>query len=90
MSAVLRVNCALADASRDRSPDRIRFKLEKSPTEFSEELGEGVMFLEMLPLPLRQAKVNSRNPARMRHQLQTIRSCLHQPSLREHSFFGQK
>jgi len=49
MSAVLQVNCDLADAPRDRSADRIRLKLEKSPTEFSEELGGSVMFLVMPP-----------------------------------------
>jgi hypothetical protein len=49
MSAVLQVNCALADAPRDRSADGIRLKLEKSPTEFSEELGGSVMFLAMPP-----------------------------------------
>jgi len=49
MSAVLQVNCALADAPRDRSADGIRLKLENSPTEFSEELGGSVMFLVMPP-----------------------------------------
>ena len=51
MSAVLQVNCALADAPRDRSADGIRLKLEKSPIEFSEELGGSVMFLVMPPQP---------------------------------------
>ena len=45
MSAVLEVNCALADAPRDRSTDGIRLKVERSPIEFSEELGGSVMFL---------------------------------------------
>jgi hypothetical protein len=49
MGAVLQVNCALADAPRDRSADGIRLKLEKNPTEFSEELGGSVMFLAMPP-----------------------------------------
>jgi len=49
MSAVLQVNCALADAPRDRSADGIQLKLEKSSTEFSEELGGSVMFLAMPP-----------------------------------------
>jgi len=49
MSAVLKANCALADAPRDRSADGIRLKLEKSPTEFSEELGGSVMFLATPP-----------------------------------------
>ena len=49
MSAVLQVNCALADAPRDRSADGIRLKLDKSPTEFAEELGGSVMILAMPP-----------------------------------------
>ena len=49
MSAVLQVNCGLADAPRERSSDGIRLKLEKSPAEFSEELGGSVMFLAMPP-----------------------------------------
>ena len=49
MSAVLQVNCDMADAPRDRSADRIRLKLEQSPTEFSEDLGGSVMFLVMPP-----------------------------------------
>ena len=49
MSAVLQVNCALADAPRDRSADGIRLKLENSPIEFSEELSGSVMFLVMPP-----------------------------------------
>ena len=49
MSAVLQVNCALANAPRDRSADGIRLKLEKSSTEFSEELGGSAMFLVMPP-----------------------------------------
>lgn len=49
MGAVLQVNCALGDAPRERSADGIRLKLEKSPAEFSEELGGSVMFLAMPP-----------------------------------------
>jgi hypothetical protein len=49
MTALLQVNCALADAPRDRSADGIRLKLENSPAEFSEELGGSVMFLVMPP-----------------------------------------
>ena len=45
MSGVLRVNCALADAPRERSADGIRLKLESSHAEFSEELGGSVIFL---------------------------------------------
>jgi len=51
MNAVLQVNCALADAPRDRSADGIRLKLENSPIEFSEELSGSVMFLAMPPAP---------------------------------------
>jgi len=40
---------ALVDAPRERSADGIRLKLEKSPVEFSEELGGSVMFLAMPP-----------------------------------------
>jgi len=39
MTAVLQVNCALGDAPRERSADGIRLKLERSPSEFSEEMG---------------------------------------------------
>ena len=56
MSAVLQVNCALADAPRDRSADGIRLKLDKSPTEFAEELGGSVMFLAMPPQPTTPGK----------------------------------
>ena len=51
MSAVLQVNCAFAEAPRDRSADGIRLKLERNPAEFSEELGGSVMFLAMPPQP---------------------------------------
>jgi hypothetical protein len=50
-TALLQVNCALGDAPRDRSADGIQLKLEKSSTEFSEELGGSVMFLVMPPQP---------------------------------------
>jgi hypothetical protein len=46
-SAVLQVNCAAGDVPRERSVEGIRVKLEKNPTEFSEELSGSVMFLEM-------------------------------------------
>lgn len=49
MSTMLEVNCALADPPRERSADGIRLKLERNPTEFSEELGGSVMFLAMPP-----------------------------------------
>lgn len=51
MAAVLQVNCALADAPRDRSEDGIRLKLERNPTEFSEETGGSAMFLAIPPQP---------------------------------------
>ena len=62
MSAVLQVNCALADAPRDRSADGIRLKLEKSPTEFSEELGGSVMFLVMPPQTPAPGKGKQQDP----------------------------
>jgi len=62
MSAVLQVNCALGDAPRDRSADGIRLKLEKSPAEFSEELGGSVMFLAMPPQPPTPGKVKQHEP----------------------------
>jgi hypothetical protein len=63
MSAVLQVNCALADAPRDRSADGIRLKLEGNPTEFSEELGGSVMFLAMPPQPKTPAKTKQQEPS---------------------------
>jgi hypothetical protein len=62
ISAVLQVNCALADAPRDRSADGIRLKLEKSPTEFSEELGGSVMFLVMPPQTPAPGKSKQQEP----------------------------
>jgi len=62
MSAVLQVNCALADAPRDRSADGIRLKLDKSPAEFSEELGGSVMFLAMPPQPNTPGKSKQQEP----------------------------
>jgi len=62
MSGVLQVNCALADTPRDRSADGIRLKLEKSPTEFSEELGGSVMFLAMPPQPNTPGKSKQQEP----------------------------
>ena len=62
MSAVLQVNCALADAPRDRSADGIRLKLERSPAEFSEELGGSVMFLVMPPQPSVPGKGKQQEP----------------------------
>lgn len=56
MTAVLQVNCALADAPRDHSVDGVRLKLERNPAEFSEELGGSVMFLAMPPQPLAPGK----------------------------------
>lgn len=62
MSAVLEVNCALADAPRDRSADGIRLKLDRSPAEFSEELGGSVMFLAMPPQPTTPGKNKQQQP----------------------------
>ena len=62
MSGTLEVNCALADAPRERSADGIRLKLERSPTEFSEELGGSVMFLAMPPQPGPPGKNKQQEP----------------------------
>lgn len=62
VSAVLQVNCALADAPRDRSADGIRLKLERSPAEFSEELGGSVMFLAMPPQATAKGKQQQPGP----------------------------
>jgi hypothetical protein len=62
MTALLQVNCALGDAPRERSADGIRLKLEKSPTEFSEELGGSVMFLAT-PQPTASGKGKQQQPS---------------------------
>jgi hypothetical protein len=62
MTAVLQVNCALAEAPRDRSADGIRIKLEGNPTEFSEELGGSVMFLARPPQSPTPTKGKQREP----------------------------
>jgi hypothetical protein len=62
MTAVLQVNCALADAPRDRSADGIRLKLERNPTEFSEEMGGSVMFLAIPPQPSTPGKGKQQEP----------------------------
>ena len=62
MSAVLQVNCALADAPRDRSVDGIRLKLDTNPVEFSEELGGSVMFLVRPPQPTAPGKGKQQEP----------------------------
>jgi hypothetical protein len=62
MSAALEVNCALAGAPRDRSADGIRLKLERSPAEFSEELGGSVMFLAMPPQATAKGKQQQPGP----------------------------
>jgi hypothetical protein len=62
IAAVLQVNCALADAPRDHSADGIRLKLERNPTEFSEELGGSVMFLAMPPQPTAPGKGKQQEP----------------------------
>ena len=63
MNAALQVNCALADAPRDRSADGIRLKLEKGLAEFSEELGGSVMFLVMPPQHPRPDKSKQQQPS---------------------------
>ena len=45
-TAVLQVNCALGNVPRERSVEGIRLKLERNDTEYLEELGGRVMFLE--------------------------------------------
>ena len=50
-TAVLQVNCALGDVPRERSVEGIRLSLERSGTEFSEEVGGRVMFLSIRPEP---------------------------------------
>ena len=62
MAAALQVNCALAETPRDRSSDGIRLKLERNPTEFSEELGGSVMFLAMPPQPPVPGKGKQQEP----------------------------
>jgi hypothetical protein len=46
-NAVLQVNCALGEVPKERSVEGIRLTLEKSNSEYSEELGGRVMFLLM-------------------------------------------
>jgi hypothetical protein len=48
-TAVLQVNCALADVPHERSVEGIRLSLEKNGSEFFEEVGGRVMFLSMRP-----------------------------------------
>lgn len=62
MTAGLQVNCALADVPRDRSADGIRLKLERSPSEFSEEMGGSVMFLAIPPQPPMPGKGKQQEP----------------------------
>ena len=44
-TAVLQVNCALANVPRERSVEGIRIKLDKNNSEYSEEAGARVVFL---------------------------------------------
>ncbi|HXY09258.1 MAG TPA: hypothetical protein VEI52_15555 [Terriglobales bacterium] len=44
-TAVLQVNCALADVPRERAVEGIRLTIEKNNSEYSEESGGRVMFL---------------------------------------------
>lgn len=47
--AVLQVNCALGDVAHERSVEGIRLTLERSHSEYSEEIRGRVMFLAMKP-----------------------------------------
>jgi len=57
-TAVLQVNCALGDVPRERSVEGIRLTLERSNSEYSEEINGRVMFLAMQP----EARVPSKAP----------------------------
>ena len=48
-AAVLQVNCALGDVPRERSVEGIRLTLERSNSEYSEEINGRVMFLATTP-----------------------------------------
>ena len=48
-TALLQVNCALGDVPRERSVEGIRLTLERSHSEYSEEINGRVMFLAMTP-----------------------------------------
>ena len=48
-TALLHVNCALGDVPRERSVEGIRLTLERSNSEYSEEINGRVMFLAMTP-----------------------------------------
>jgi hypothetical protein len=48
-TAMLQVNCALGDVPRERSVEGIRLTLERSNSEYSEEINGRVMFLAMTP-----------------------------------------
>jgi len=43
------VNCALGDVPRERSVEGIRLTLERSNSEYSEEINGRVMFFAMAP-----------------------------------------
>jgi len=45
----LQVNCALGDVPRERSVEGIRLTLERSNSEYSEEINGRAMFLAMTP-----------------------------------------
>jgi hypothetical protein len=49
-TAMLQVNCALGDVPRERSVEGIRLTLERSNSEYSEEVSGRVMFLSMQPV----------------------------------------
>ena len=61
-TAVLQVNSALGDVPRERSLEGIRLTLEKSTTEFSEEVGGRVMFLAIRPEAGAPAKAPQHEP----------------------------
>ena len=62
-TAVLQVNCALGDVPRERSVEGIRISLERSDSEFSEEVGGRVMFLSIRPEPSAPVKTPQQEPA---------------------------
>lgn len=62
-TAVLQVNCALGDVPRERSVEGIRLSIERSGTEFSEEVGGRVMFLSMRAETTEPAKAPQRQAA---------------------------
>ena len=62
-TAVLQVNCALSDVPRERSVEGIRLTLERSNSEYSEEINGRVMFLAMRPEASAPVKTPQQEPA---------------------------